>query len=158
MEMEHIPLVGDSLSPRCVDSIHLPPKLEETFGPDQARWEMLSQQILATKNALLGEHMRLQLLFLVILLLSTAPSMMQAQTNYVALRGEVTDPQHLPIAHANVKVTLTKTGAQREVTADAHGIYELRGLLPGAYVVEAESKGFALARRSLQLEVGQEAT
>jgi hypothetical protein len=32
------------------------------------------------------------------------------------------------------------------------------GLLPGAYLLEAESKGFAVARRSLQLEVGQQVT
>ena len=96
--------------------------------------------------------------FLFILILFIAASFTRAQTNYVALRGEVIDPQHLAIPHARVKLTLVKTGAVREVAADAHGVYEVGGLLPGTYLVEAESKGFAVARRSLQLEVGQQAT
>jgi hypothetical protein len=82
----------------------------------------------------------------------------EAQTNYVALRGVVSDPQHLAIPHAKLKLTLVRTGMERDVVADAHGTYEAGGLLPGAYLVEAESKGFAVARRSLQLEVGQDAT
>ena len=81
-----------------------------------------------------------------------------AQSNYVTLRGVVSDPQHLAIPHAQVKLTLVRTGVTREVTADGHGSYEAGGLLPGSYVVEAESKGFAVARQSVQLEVGQQET
>ena len=81
-----------------------------------------------------------------------------SQANYVALRGVVMDPQHLPIPHASVKLTLVNTGAERAVTADGHGVYEVDGLQPGSYLVQAESNGFAVARRSLQLEVGQDAT
>src|ERR1035437_2595468 len=83
---------------------------------------------------------------------------LNAQTNYVVLRGVVSDPQHLAIPHASVKLTSTTTGTQRNVTADGHGVYEVGGLLPGAYLLEAESKGFAVARRSLQLELGQQVT
>ncbi|MCU1226741.1 MAG: TonB-dependent receptor [Edaphobacter sp.] len=81
-----------------------------------------------------------------------------AQTNYVVLRGVVEDPQHLAIPHAGVTLTAVKTGAERKVTANAQGVYEVGGLLPGTYLLEAGSKGFAVARRSLQLEVGQQAT
>jgi len=81
-----------------------------------------------------------------------------AQTNYVAVRGVVMDPQHLVIPHALVKLTVIKTGAERLVVADGQGVYEASGLLPGAYLLEVESKGFAVARRSLQLEVGQQLT
>ena len=98
---------------------------------------------------------RLCLLSVVVCLLAVAGPV-SGQSNYVALRGVVSDPQHLAIPHAKVKLTLVKTGAVREVTADAHGMYEIGGLLPGAYVVEAESRGFSVARRSLQLEVGQQ--
>ncbi|HEY6412564.1 MAG TPA: carboxypeptidase regulatory-like domain-containing protein [Edaphobacter sp.] len=97
-------------------------------------------------------------LFSIILVLFASASLAWAQANYVALRGVVMDPQHLPIPHASVKLTLVNTGAERAVTADGHGAYEVGGLLPGSYLVQAESKGFAVARRSLQLEVGQDAT
>jgi Carboxypeptidase regulatory-like domain len=83
---------------------------------------------------------------------------LNAQTNYVVLRGVVSDPQHLAIPHAGVKLTSTTTGVERSGTSDDHGVYEIDGLLPGAYLLEAESKGFATARRSLQLEVGQQVT
>jgi hypothetical protein len=83
---------------------------------------------------------------------------LKAQTNYVELRGVVFDPQHLAIPHASVKLISTATGVERNVVADGHGAYEVGGLLPGGYLLEAESKGFAVARRSLQLEVGQEVT
>ena len=81
-----------------------------------------------------------------------------AQTNYVVLRGVILDPQHLAIPHASVKLTSATTGAERSVTSDDHGTYEVDGLLPGDYLLEAVSKGFATARRSLQLEVGQQVT
>ena len=83
---------------------------------------------------------------------------LNAQTNYVVLRGLVLDPQHLAIPHAGVKLTSTTTGAERTVTSNDHGEYEIGGLLPGEYLLQAESKGFATAQRSLQLEVGQQMT
>jgi len=87
-----------------------------------------------------------------------AGSTAMAQTNYAVLRGVVTDPQHLAIAHATVTLTSVKTGEAREFMANGQGVYEAGGLLPGAYLLEASSRGFAVARRSLQLEVGQQAT
>jgi hypothetical protein len=80
-----------------------------------------------------------------------------AQTNYASLGGVVMDPQHLAIPQARVTLTAVKTGAERVVVANGQGVYEAGGLPPGAYLVQAESQGFAVARRSLQLEVGQQA-
>jgi outer membrane receptor for ferrienterochelin and colicin len=68
------------------------------------------------------------------------------------------DPQHLAIMYASVKLTSVATAEERKVTANAHGVYEIGPLLPGAYLLVAESKGFAVAQRSLQLEVGQQVT
>jgi hypothetical protein len=81
-----------------------------------------------------------------------------AQTNYVALSGVIMDPHHLAIPHASVTLTSATTAEERKVTANAHGEYEIGALLPGAYLLVAESKGFAVAQRSLQLEVGQQVT
>ena len=102
--------------------------------------------------------MKLRHLFPIVLVLFFSVSLAKAQANYIALRGVVMDPQHLPIPHASVKLTLVNTGAERAIAADGHGAYEVDGLLPGSYLVQVESKGFAVARRSLQLEVGQDAT
>jgi outer membrane receptor for ferrienterochelin and colicin len=81
-----------------------------------------------------------------------------AQTNYVALSGVVMDPQHLAIPNASVTLTSMATAEERKVRANAHGEYEIGALLPGSYLLVAESKGFAVAKRSLQLEVGQQVT
>src|ERR1700756_97728 len=45
----------------------------------------------------------------------------QAQSNYAVVRGSVLDPHHRPVAGAQVHITSTDTGAQREVgdTANA---------------------------------------
>src|SRR5258708_18671266 len=83
---------------------------------------------------------------------------LNAQTNYVALSGLVMDPQHLAIPYASVTLTSVATSEARKVKANAHGEYEIGALLPGSYLLVAESKGFAVAQRSLQLEVGQQVT
>jgi hypothetical protein len=82
----------------------------------------------------------------------------QAQSNYATLRGEVTDPQHLPVPGAEVRITSELTGATRYVTTDNAGLYVAGGLQPGGYQVEIDKNGFAIAKQSLQLEVGQKAT
>ncbi len=81
---------------------------------------------------------------------------LNAQTNYATLSGVVMDPQQLVIPHAHVTVTAAKTGVSRIVTANGQGVYEAGGLQPGTYLVKAEGAGFAAARKSLQLEVGQQ--
>ena len=96
--------------------------------------------------------------FPIILALLISASFAWAQTNYAALGGVVMDPQRLAIPHARVTLMAVKTGAERVVVANAQGVYEASGLLPGAYLVQAESRGFATTRRSLQLEVGQQVT
>ncbi|HEX7157379.1 MAG TPA: carboxypeptidase regulatory-like domain-containing protein, partial [Edaphobacter sp.] len=91
------------------------------------------------------------------LLLMVAFTVAGAQTNYVALRGVVMDPQRLGIPAASVKLTDEQTGRERATTADAHGAYEFGGLLPGGYVLEVASPGFAATKQEVLLEVGQQA-
>jgi len=83
---------------------------------------------------------------------------LRAQSNYATLRGAVTDPQHLPVPGAKVRITSTVTGAVRDVVTDTAGLYVAGGLQPGGYQVEIQKSGFAEAKQSLQLEVGQRAT
>jgi Carboxypeptidase regulatory-like domain len=98
---------------------------------------------------------RFSLLVVMCIFASTA---LNAQTNDAVLRGVISDPQHLAIPHANIKITSSTTGTERRVTADAHGAYEVGGLAPGSYLLEVDSTGFGGILRSLQLEVGQQLT
>ena len=91
-------------------------------------------------------------------LISVATCLANAQSNYATLRGSVSDPQHLAIPGAHVKITSSVTGATREVTTDSAGLYVAEGLQPGGYKLEIEKSGFAPKTQSLQLEVGQRAT
>jgi len=82
----------------------------------------------------------------------------QAQSNYALLRGSILDPQHRPVAGARVRVTAVETGVEREVAANATGLYEIAGLQPGTYTLAVESSGFKKATQAINLEVGQQAT
>jgi hypothetical protein len=81
-----------------------------------------------------------------------------AQSNYAVVRGSILDPQRRPVAGAHVHITADGTGAKREVTANATGLYEIAGLLPGSYTVTVDEAGYTQATQTLVLEVGQEAT
>ena len=81
-----------------------------------------------------------------------------AQSNYAVVRGSVFDPQHRPIAGAHIHAAEASTGAEREVVSNATGLYEIASLQPGAYTLTVDSHGFAQARQSIELEVGQQAT
>jgi Carboxypeptidase regulatory-like domain len=81
-----------------------------------------------------------------------------AQSNYAVVRGSILDPQRRPVAGAHVHITADGTGAKREVTANATGLYEIAGLLPDSYTLTVDDAGFTQATETLVLEVGQEAT
>lgn len=102
--------------------------------------------------------MRCKRLLVFLPVLWIAATVAGAQANYVALRGLVKDPQALGIPAAHVKLTDENTGRERETTADSHGDYEMGGLLPGAYILEAVSPGFAPTKQEVLLEVGQQVT
>jgi len=77
------------------------------------------------------------------------------QSNYAALTGTVTDPQHLPVAGAAVEIKAASTGAIRRVVTNQKGVFEAAALLPDDYEVKVEASGMAPAKQSLRLEVGQ---
>jgi Carboxypeptidase regulatory-like domain len=81
-----------------------------------------------------------------------------AQSNYAVVRGSILDPQHHVVPGAHVHIKAVDTGAEREVSANQTGLYEIAGLQPGAYTLTVDSTGFAQAAQSIILEVGQQAT
>jgi Carboxypeptidase regulatory-like domain len=81
-----------------------------------------------------------------------------AQSNLAVVRGSVFDPQHHAVAGAHIRVKENGTGAQREVTSNSNGLYEIAGLQPGTYALTVDNPGFAETKETLDLEVGQQAT
>src|SRR5947208_12626576 len=77
------------------------------------------------------------------------------QSNYAVLTGAVTDPQHLPVAGAEIELTAASTGAIRRVVTNQQGRFEAPALLPDDYELKVEASGLATAKQSLRLEVGQ---
>jgi Carboxypeptidase regulatory-like domain len=77
------------------------------------------------------------------------------QSNYAVVTGTVTDPQHLPVAGAAIQLTAASTGAVRHALTNARGLFEASALLPDDYELTTQAPGFAPAKQSVRLEVGQ---
>ncbi|MGB7548715.1 MAG: carboxypeptidase regulatory-like domain-containing protein [Terracidiphilus sp.] len=72
------------------------------------------------------------------------------------LHGHVTDQTSALIPGAQVTITTSAGTAVTNIKADASGIYEVRGLAPGGYIVQVESQGFApFQSQTVTLEAGQ---
>ena len=77
------------------------------------------------------------------------------QSNYAVLTGTVLDPERRAIVGASIRLTSESTRAERIVSSNEQGIFQVPGLLPGDYKLTLKAPGFAEIDQSLQLEVGQ---
>src|ERR1700744_77339 len=76
-----------------------------------------------------------------------------------SLRGHVTDSSGAVVPGAQVKLTLTATGATRLGKTDASGEYQFSQLAPGQYTLTVSGEGFTSAEKTgMNLLVGQPAT
>ncbi len=80
-------------------------------------------------------------LVIVVALAFGAPSFAQNRTG--TIRGQVTDPSGAALVGASVLVT-TPAGETLTATTNHDGTYEVKGLAPGKYKVQALAKGFAV--------------
>ena len=81
-----------------------------------------------------------------------------AQTADTAILGTVMDPGGAVIVGAVVTATQPETGVTRETVSNAEGIYEIRYLRPGQYVLEFKATGFRAERRTgIVLQINQQA-
>src|ERR1700736_757686 len=80
-----------------------------------------------------------------------------AQGNFGRILGTITDQTGAVLPGATVSVIDTQRGLARTLTTDQAGEYNAPTLIPGAYTVRVEAKGFkSLNRENVVLEVGQE--
>jgi hypothetical protein len=81
-----------------------------------------------------------------------------AQTADTAILGTVTDPAGAIIVGARVTATQPETGVSREAISNAEGLYEVRYLRPGQYIVEFRDAGFRTERLTgIVLQINQQA-
>ncbi len=59
------------------------------------------------------------------------------------LNGSVTDPSGAAVSGAQITLTEAATGAQRNVTSNASGLYQFLDVAPGNYQLLATASGFA---------------
>ena len=88
------------------------------------------------------------------LLLVSLPAF--GQSNYAELSGTVLDPERGAIVGASIQLTSVSTHAERNVSSNEHGIFQIPGLLPGDYKLTVKAPGFAEIDQALRLEVGQQ--
>src|ERR1700716_3909973 len=92
--------------------------------------------------------------FLLLFVLGTSLPVF-GQSNFGVVTGTVTEAQPLPVAGAAIQLTAASTGAIRRVVTNQQGLFDAPALLPDDYELRTEAQGFAVARQSVRLEVGQ---
>jgi hypothetical protein len=91
----------------------------------------------------------------VLLAVTAAPAIAQAQQTESRITGKVLDQSQGTLPGVTVTVTSKSTGALRTDVTDADGGYAITNLGPGAYEVKIELAGFAPKSRDVVLGVGQ---
>ncbi|HYM13161.1 MAG TPA: carboxypeptidase-like regulatory domain-containing protein [Bryobacterales bacterium] len=85
-----------------------------------------------------------------------AAGVARAQVAAGEITGTVTDATGAVVGGAAVTLTNPATNTQRTVTTNTAGVYDLPALLPGAYNLKAEMKGFTTqVRNDIELQVAQ---
>jgi Carboxypeptidase regulatory-like domain len=102
------------------------------------------------------KNYRTSLVLLLFLLASSVTVLAQVPTG--AIRGVVADPSGAVIAGATVIAKNKSTGAERSVTTQADGQYQIGNLLPGEYELSIAMTGFKKHLSSVTVEVGDTST
>jgi hypothetical protein len=67
------------------------------------------------------------------------------QTTTGTISGTITDPSGAVVAGATITVTNPATGAERSVTSNEQGAFDVPALQPGKYTITVDAKGFKKA-------------
>jgi hypothetical protein len=87
------------------------------------------------------------------LLFALLPFAASAQNPRGSLRGMVQDSSGAAVPAARILVRAVDSSLQREASSDAYGEFRIDDLLPGAYRVTVEAKGFAEANSNVKVAV-----
>ena len=79
---------------------------------------------------------------LLLLLFSSYPAVLRAQSTNASISGRVTDPSKAVVADAKVAAINAGTNVRYEGTTNGSGEYYLTNLPPGSYRIEIEKPGF----------------
>src|SRR5258707_7858823 len=90
--------------------------------------------------------------FLTLLAFVYCCSPLPAQSNLATVNGVVTDPSLNAVLNAEVRARSAETGAMRTAKTGPTGRFEIPGLTPGEYTIEAQAAGFALTKHTVRLE------
>src|ERR1700726_267827 len=91
--------------------------------------------------------------WLVLLSVSMAIGVLQAQNPRGALRGAVQDATGGRIPGAKIVVTSVDSSLRREATSEDRGEFRLDDLHPGAYRITVTAPGFAPAQANVSIAV-----
>src|SRR5262245_61774302 len=80
--------------------------------------------------------------FLCVLLAGIFAINAYSQAGSSSITGSVTDGQGNAIPGASVKLTSAGQNAQRTTSTDSTGSFSFSAVMPGAYSIEVEAKGF----------------
>ena len=84
--------------------------------------------------------------------------LLSGQTIDTGIVGTISDPAGGVITGANVRITQVQTGIARTVVTNQSGLFEVRYLVPGEYLVDVQAPGFRSERRTgIQIQLGQQA-
>ena len=82
---------------------------------------------------------------------------LHGQSNLATIHGDISDPSSQAVPNASVTIRSTETGAIRSTVTSLTGVYQIPGVAPGEYTIEASAPGFATSSRTVRFEVGQNA-
>ena len=88
---------------------------------------------------------RLVRVALACLLVMTSAAMSNGQSTDGTILGTVKDTSGAPVPNANITVTNAETNIEKTVVTNKFGDYEVPGLLPGTYDVQARVQGFEVS-------------
>jgi len=95
---------------------------------------------------------------LVLTLTYLTASLVNAQTITSSINGTITDPNGAVVVGARIVVTNIETNVSTATTTNEAGVYNIRFLQVGKYVLTVDASGFTQQRSKLfTLEAGQDA-
>src|ERR1051326_1735406 len=103
----------------------------------------------------MNEHrvsLRIAMSFVTLFIFGSIAAAQGVQT--ATLRGTILDDQQLPVPHARITATSPVLQGERSVISDEAGMYEVRALPPGDYLVRAELEGFSTVSSRVTLALG----